>query len=191
MGVENVIARRGLYCLTPDPLSILMWSHYGANHTGICLEFHVGNGLFLDAPAVEYLSEYPTILTEELFTPATVKSILLTKAECWKYEDEFRLIGSPDVLEGNPLKLHDNYLKLPDLALMSVIVGCNGDYEAVRSMVEKNAPGLRVSQIVRAPNDYKLFFALATDRDRNRKMLGWPRSVELTSQIVRAAAASS
>jgi hypothetical protein len=28
-----------IYCLTEDPASPLMWGHYAASHTGICLEF--------------------------------------------------------------------------------------------------------------------------------------------------------
>jgi hypothetical protein len=190
-GVQGEIARPGIYCLTPDPLSTLMWAHYGANHTGICLEFHVSNLLFLKALAVEYQVEYPEILTEELYTRETVAKVLLTKAECWRYEEEFRLIGSPDLPEDNPLWLHENYLKIPDLALMSVIVGCNGNYHAVKSLVEECAPGLRVSRIVRAPNEYKLLFGLPEGHDRKRKMLSWPRSAELTSQLARAAEASS
>lgn len=29
----------GVLCLTRDPTSILMWSHYGKNHTGFAIEF--------------------------------------------------------------------------------------------------------------------------------------------------------
>lgn len=32
--LQAELARRRIYCLTPDPLSTLMWSHYAKNHTG-------------------------------------------------------------------------------------------------------------------------------------------------------------
>jgi hypothetical protein len=136
-----------------------MWSHYAAKHTGICLEFHLGNELFLKAQPVNYECEYPTILSEELYTPETVQKVILTKAECWRCEEEFRLIGSPDLPDDNPLKLHDRYLKLPADALMSVIVGCLGDHQAVTKIVQRHSPGTRVIRILRAPNEYKLMMA--------------------------------
>jgi hypothetical protein len=33
--------RWAIYCLSRDPCSTLMWSHYSGNHTGICLQFAV------------------------------------------------------------------------------------------------------------------------------------------------------
>jgi DUF2971 family protein len=41
-----IIGHRRLYCLTPDPCSTLMWSHYADNHRGICLEFDTANPPF-------------------------------------------------------------------------------------------------------------------------------------------------
>src|ERR1039458_3080564 len=36
--LRREICKRRIYCLTPDPCSTLMWSHYAENHRGICLE---------------------------------------------------------------------------------------------------------------------------------------------------------
>ena len=137
-----------------------MWSHYGGDHTGICLEFHIGNQLFLTAHGVEYRERYPTFLVTQMDT-INVMDIILTKAKCWAYEEEYRLIGSPKHPDGSPLKLYDrDFLKLPDRCLLSVIVGCNGDYEAVKKIVDAAAPGVRVIQIRRAPNQYNLMMGL-------------------------------
>jgi hypothetical protein len=173
VGTQNEIAKRRIYCLTPDPLSILMWSHYAADHTGICLEFHIGNLLFTKVMGVVYEEEFPAIRPTEMYE--RVHDVLLTKAKCWSYEEEFRLLGSPYIDESNPLKLHGDFLNLPDLALMSVIVGCKGEYDAVKQIVNDNAPDLRVTQIIRAPNEYKLLMGLASDSERKKKMLSWPR----------------
>jgi Protein of unknown function (DUF2971) len=150
---------RRIYCLTPDPLSTLMWSHYGGDHTGICLEFHVGNRLFLTAHGVKYEKQYPRFVLSQMNSPDALKCIL-TKAKCWEYEQEYRLIGSPRFPEGAPLKLDGNFLKLPDRALPSVIVGCNGDFGAVKRIVNAAAPEVRVIQIRRAPNQYNLMMAI-------------------------------
>jgi hypothetical protein len=175
VGVQAEIERRRIYCLTPDSMSILMWSHYGANHTGICLEFHIAsNVLFSKAQGVDYPTEYPEILTEELYTRETVDKVLLTKARCWEYEGEFRLLGSPDLPEDNPLRLHDGYLKLPPLALMSVIVGCKGDYHAVQAIVDAEAPDLRVTQLIRSENQYSLAMSVVRDHLRNKRFISWP-----------------
>jgi hypothetical protein len=151
--------QRRIYCLTPDPLSTWMWSHDGGDHTGICLEFHVGNPLFLTAHGVRYREEYPAFVLTQMGT-MSVMDVILTKAKCWEYEQEYRLIGSPKHPDGVPLKLHGDFLRLPDRSLLSVIVGCNGDYKGVKKIVYAAAPEVRVIQIRRAPNQYNLMMGL-------------------------------
>ena len=125
--------------------------------------------LFPNAQAVNYPTEYPEILTENLYTRETVEKVLLTKAKCWEYESEFRLLGSPDLPEGNPLRLHEGYLKLPPLALMSVIVGCKGDYQAVQMIVDAEAPDLRVTKLIRSTDQYSLAMAVVPDHQKNKR----------------------
>jgi hypothetical protein len=173
-GVQAEIERRGIYCLTPDPLCPLMWAHYAASHTGICLEFHISNLLFLRAQGVDYQVDYPEILTEDMYTIETVEKILLTKSECWRYEQEFRILASPDLPEDNPVRLHDGYLKLQPLSLMSIIVGCKGDYQAVQKVVDAEVPDLRVTQLIRAANQYSLAMALAPDHHKGKEFRSWP-----------------
>jgi hypothetical protein len=152
------LQQRRIYCLALDPLSTLMWSHYGGEHTGICLEFHVGNPLFLKAHGVQYRERYPVFVVTQMDTNS-VMDVILTKAKCWEYEQEYRLIGSTKHLDGAPLKLDGDYLKLPERSLLSVIVGCNGDFEGVKKIVEAFAPEVRVIRIMRAPNQYNLMMA--------------------------------
>lgn len=171
LGLQKEIAKRRIYCLTEDPLSTLMWSHYAADHTGICLEFHLSNLLFMKVRGVAYNEQFPAITPNEFFDRAL--EMILTKAQCWEYEREFRLVGGPHFQEGEPLKTYDDFFKLPPLALMSVIVGCRGDFETVRKLVNDNAPGLRVTRIVRAPNDYRLLMGLP-DPGSPAKTNSWP-----------------
>jgi len=132
-----------------------MWSHYAENHQGICLEFRTdNNSLFILAQEVIYRSEYPRWVPQNLFEIA--REMILTKAEDWSYEREFRLIARPEVDETNLLKLYGEYLRIPPQALASVIVGCQGDFEAVCRIVNERMPGLPVKRVVRTPNHYSL-----------------------------------
>src|SRR5579863_2139262 len=57
--VQEEIARRRIYCLTPHADNILMWSHYADDHRGVCLEFSTSVQLFATAREVQYAREYP------------------------------------------------------------------------------------------------------------------------------------
>src|ERR1019366_4685553 len=106
------LCKRRLYCLAPDPHSTLMWSHYAENPSGICLEFRTDNNLlFICAWEVLYRSQYPKWMPQNL--SETAMEMILTKAEDWSYEKEFRLIARPEVDETDPLKLHGEYLRVP------------------------------------------------------------------------------
>jgi len=152
--VQREICKRRIYCLTPDPCSTLMWSHYAENHRGICLEFHLGNPLFLNALQVIYRSVYPVWVPQEM--QAIADEAVLTKSKDWEYEREFRLVGSPNFVEGHPLKPDGDFLRLPPRALQSVIVGCETDYEAVKRVVHDHAARLPVRRASRMPNHYRL-----------------------------------
>ncbi len=54
-----MLGSRKIYCLTPNPSSSLMWSHYGDSHRGICLEFLLDNAIFRNAWEVTYAETYP------------------------------------------------------------------------------------------------------------------------------------
>jgi hypothetical protein len=75
----------GMICFSRRWHSPLLWSHYAAKHSGICLGFEVDDrGL----KAVSYVAERPN-----LRIPPTVKSmeqLLFTKFKDWQYEEEWR-----------------------------------------------------------------------------------------------------
>ncbi len=114
-------ANLGIVCLSEDPVSVLMWSHYGDKHTGICLGFW-RNGdaanLLGDADVcapIKYSDEYPKPVFSELYkADGTVsEKLLLTKAREWAYEREWRLMTD----ESN------RKVKIP-APFSQVIVGC-------------------------------------------------------------------
>lgn len=91
--------RAGILSLSTDPKSILMWSHYSNNHTGLIYEFEPmfkQSCFFNTLPPIkmDYMDEY-----EPLSFVATgeerkkqYERLLLTKHTDWKYEKEYRVI---------------------------------------------------------------------------------------------------
>jgi hypothetical protein len=97
--------------------SILMWSHYTYNHTGICLKFSlkgwptIGPSLY---PVTYSEKRIPLALDENSFRDGQlVSAIALTKHRGWSYEEEWRLLG----------KAAGDYTFPPE-ALVGVIFGC-------------------------------------------------------------------
>jgi len=141
-----------VYCLSVLPGSTLMWSHYSANHRGICLEFDKNNTLIEKARPVRYKDSYPEWTPQGAMDD--LLALVLTKSKDWCYEREFRIMGS---LQGGPAKLDGNFVPLPDGALTAIILGCESQNQTeLASIVNQYAPGLTVKQMVRVPNHYEL-----------------------------------
>ena len=84
-----------MYSLSEKNDDLLMWSHYSQEHKGFCLEFDasVEDTLFWSAMKVTYTNEYPEVDITRLTQPEEFRKLLLTKATCWKYEEERRKSG--------------------------------------------------------------------------------------------------
>lgn len=84
---ENI----GILCLSENPQHILMWSHYGANHTGVCIGFDSGVYPFDNASEVKYQDDRPYV-GYETSSENLLERVLLTKSQHWGYEREWRVI---------------------------------------------------------------------------------------------------
>jgi hypothetical protein len=157
--LKMIPGRWRVYCLTPRPDSTLMWSHYGDNHRGICLEFALDHPVLGSAQAVTYVSSYPKWAPQSL---VDIKSphVLLTKSDDWAYEEEYRIICLTDQIlrptELNPLTLNGEFLNLPTEALQTVIVGCEAKHEKIKALLEENRPSVRLKRAVRSRTKYRL-----------------------------------
>ncbi len=82
----------GVFSFAGDPRSVVMWSHYGDHHIGICLQFEVARDTqtMLVAVPVKYVRDYPT-LNWVGETAEQLKHVLLNKFEKWRYEGEWRI----------------------------------------------------------------------------------------------------
>lgn len=84
----------GVSCFSTVCDNLLMWSHYAQSHRGFCLEFSPqADSVFQKARRVRYADSFPCLSLEAFceFDFDQVLSLLLTKATCWSYEEEWRV----------------------------------------------------------------------------------------------------
>ncbi len=106
---------------------------------------------------VDYHAEFPVVRAYSTDEVENLRT-LLAKADVWEYEHEYRLIAQERCAStaDQTLMTDNNFLKLPKTALLSVIVGCQGPYHFVQSLVGEVAPELPVKKAVRVSNRFEL-----------------------------------
>jgi hypothetical protein len=153
----QIADRYRVYCMGPDPGNVLMWSHYADSHKGICLEFSTRNVVMCSATQLEYCNEFPMV---RLYSKDEDDNLvpLLTKADVWSYEREYRLVAQDrgNSTPHDTLLTEANYLRLPPNALTSIIVGCQAPFDEVEQIVRCFAPGLPIRKALREPDRYAL-----------------------------------
>ena len=122
--MSNMRENLHIACLSAVYDSILMWSYYGENHSGVCLEIEVDeNSEYLSQ--VKYKTERPYMQMEKLirdfcgkmFAQADMSNInkdpillplvvqpYVTKAQEWAHESEYRMLYLEDVFEQNDIE---------------------------------------------------------------------------------------
>lgn len=96
----NNVGSMGVLCLSSDPASILMWSHYADNHCGVCIQIEREENSDLRDPEqvfkVNYSNEYPTKKYLENISNLSEKglrqAIVARKGLNWSYEKEWRVL---------------------------------------------------------------------------------------------------
>lgn len=95
---DRQLNKIGCTCFSRKNNHILMWAHYANGHKGMCLEFDATKAPFNGAYQVTYSDELPKINPIKILTNSYIGILsreavkpLLTKYECWKYEEEWRL----------------------------------------------------------------------------------------------------
>jgi hypothetical protein len=89
---ESILDQVGVLCLATDWNNSLMWSHYADQHKGICVSFHSDIDVFKIAFRVKYTDDFPIIVRPKDEIDVMFAKAFLTKAKCWSYENEWRVI---------------------------------------------------------------------------------------------------
>lgn len=156
----------GVVCLSEVNDSILMWSHYAQNHTGICIEFDRTPDNPLGDPEictpVEYSSKYPVIDFGKMLLNRdgqTLNLMMRYKADCWAYEKEWRVITDHGDKQCN---LVGNIRK--------VIFGLRTPAAFQNSIKKLCGPkGILTVQAAKAPMEFRIVIPDLRATIRNRK----------------------
>lgn len=148
---QAVTSDCGVYCVSTHGDDILMWSHYGDFHRGVCLVFDGHGPLMAHAKPVVYAPERAALnpYLDDLDT--LYRKALLTKSDHWAYEREWRLLRY-DLGPGIEVFTPPN--------LVGVIVGAMATASAideVRSWArQRQGPPLELSRAVMSETTFEL-----------------------------------
>lgn len=117
----------GVFCFSEIPDNMLLWSHYGDNHKGICLKFSKDiTKISTLTDKVNYTENYERKSFYEK-NGESIYHLLFTKSEDWKYEKEIR---SVNILENGKVDFPIENLK-------EIIFGCRIDENEMKRIKEK------------------------------------------------------
>lgn len=173
----NIQKKSGVACFSEVPDSILMWSHYGDSHKGVCLEytFQTLNNFIINNkgdPLTKFIYpiNYKTDLSEHIgltcqlvlmfmhnkkpkmdFGRVEFMRHTLTKATEWSYEREWRILVAYNRPEQSSI---ERYLKLlPDCIYLGAKISNNYE-DKIRHLCE--IKGIRVKKMQMADYSYEL-----------------------------------
>lgn len=151
-GLQTEVDKTGVLSLSKYRESVVLWSHYAASHSGICLGFSVDAdaAFFARAQPVDYAVEYPTIEMLGDTPDKHVEGFLLTKALGWKYEEEWRIIDH-DTGSGDKVFLEQ--------ALTEVVLGARispDDRQFVLECLKRRKHPVSVFEASANPGTYAL-----------------------------------
>ena len=161
-----ILATIGVFSLSGNYRSILLWSHYANSHKGFCIGFNVRQlkrfclkrdhelGEAISLEEVEYREKYPFINAYTSSKDERLKSQLLTKSPEWNYERECRLIW---------FKGANKRLKINDGIIRRVILGCRTsqlDKDEIISILKTRKDRIYLYQAKKKQDSFGLDFEL-------------------------------
>ena len=135
--IEKFEVDLGVFCLSKNYKSPIMWGQYASSYKGFCIGFDKDElknyfkkfGRRFEFYDVEYVDEFPTVdlsmadNTDYLSSMANRR--FAAKYIEWKYEDEIRIIGSD---------YNNKLLKIPASIVNEIIVGYKMDKHDVSAI---------------------------------------------------------
>ncbi|WP_111709854.1 DUF2971 domain-containing protein [Lutibacter citreus] len=121
---ENSKKQLWISCFSKTYKEILMWSHYGNNHKGVCIGFNY-KGLsetFDFIPSkVKYKKKFKKVDYCNDYQKA-LNYLINTKSKNWKYEKEIRLRTNKDFA---PSLNENGIISIKPSSISRIIIGCN------------------------------------------------------------------
>lgn len=89
---EQLASQCAIFSMAGTRENPLLWAHYAADHTGLCVHIDHTRPPFGIALPVKYDESYPTIEFPRRHSDAeTLERCLFRKAKSWEYESEHRI----------------------------------------------------------------------------------------------------
>ena len=167
--IKKTDLQSGLFCLSAEPVSSLLWSHYASGHKGFCVGFNTQSlirhmetlsserGVIFDHFQVEYREVLPTL---EPFLDDSREWFLQRfrfKAFDWSYEQEYRLVLIKDIAFEN----NERAVEISSECISEVILGCKLDdtteAEIIASIekLRQENPRLKLLRAVKSKKRYQ------------------------------------
>ncbi len=123
---KEAINSNGVCCFSKKEDNLLLWSHYGDSHKGVCLKFDILEDpeFFYFPSNVKYKQKYP-VYNHIKNRDEILNSLMLTKAEAWSYEEEFRIIKMSK-LGGQ---------KIAKTSIVEIIFGCRCSQDFIEKII--------------------------------------------------------
>jgi len=142
-----------ILCLSANRTHPLQWSHYANGHQGLCIHFKACSGTWAGG-AREVIYRKPRVPIDIPLSTQSgwelVDSMVLTKADFWRYEREYRVIA-PLRRPDHSITLRDNFYHLAPSDITGITVGLrmSGDdrRELARVLAERRQ-GLEVFECI-------------------------------------------
>jgi hypothetical protein len=164
---EKLADTMGLLCFSRNWHNPVLWSHYAARHTGVCLGFEAPDD---HLHQISYSKRRVVVETEQLkahaIDDAAVMNFLFTKYAHWRYEAEVRVFIN---LRGSVQENGKRFEPFADtLALTSVIVGA-------RSQVTRHELRTALGELEAVVKTFKARLAFRTFQVvRQKRESLWP-----------------
>lgn len=155
-----------VFCVSATRRHPLLWSHYADSHRGLCIRFDHTLEPFRSSNRVTYTKKYPEVVYPfvDEFSSDLLEKTVLTKAEYWKYEEEFRLwsirMGNPKWHWGRTW-LDERRVQINSSAIKGVTFGARMSPSKRRDVIEhcrKVCPHVEFDEAIVSDDRYELEF---------------------------------
>ena len=160
-----------VFCMSANREHPLLWSHYANRHRGLCVRLDHSASPFRFAHKVKYTKKFPETVypfadeySEEVF-----RNCILTKAEYWNYEDEFRLwsvrMGNPSWHMGYKW-INERKVQIETSAIKGVTFGAWMPSEQRQDVIEicrEYCPHVEFDEAIILNDRYELAFSELSD----------------------------
>jgi hypothetical protein len=140
--VDDELGKAGVLSLSATWSSVLMWSHYGDQHRGICIEYDTTEQNHPRLAAVNYRAPRAIkasdlirwkALNDEDARVRVMQTYFYAKSKEWKYEKEWRDLRDKSGSHGVPFRITAIYFGLRcDISIITSIVKLLVDRPAIK-----------------------------------------------------------